>query len=102
MEFRHNDCLHCTIIKEVGRRLENGEINGRGALDNLVLVMADILATASIEGAKEMKGAITRSLSEAEAQARHRIDHESAFARKSLRSNERLPSRMTAGNWLLN
>ena len=102
MEFRHNGCLHCTIIKEVGRRLENGEINGRGALDNLVLVMADILATASIEGAKEMKGAITRSLSEAEAQARHRIDHESAFARKGLRSNEGLPSRMTAGNWLLN
>jgi hypothetical protein len=41
-------------------------------------------------------------LSEAEAQARHRIDHESAFARKGLRSNEGIPSRMTAGNWLLN
>jgi hypothetical protein len=82
MEFRHKDCLHCTIIKEVGRRLENGEISGRGTLDNLVLVMADILATAPIEDAKKMKGAIMQNLSEAEAQARHRIDYEIDFARK--------------------
>ena len=102
MEFRHNDCLHCTIIREVGRRLENGEINGRGALDNLVLVMADILATASIEGAKEMKGAIMQNLSEAEAQARHQTDHELAFARQRLRTKQGLPSRTTAGGWLWN
>src|SRR5260370_11117502 len=101
MEFRHNDCLHCTIIREVGRRLENGEINGKGALDNLVLVMADILATASIEGAKEMKGAIMQYLSEAQAQSLHRLGHESAFARKGLRSNEGLPLRMAPGNWVL-
>jgi hypothetical protein len=102
MEFRHKDCLHCTIIQEVGCRLENGEISGSGALDNLVLVMADILATASIEGAKEMKGAIMQNLSEAEAQARHRTDHESTFARQRLRTKEGLPSRTAADGWLWN
>ena len=102
MEFRHNDCLHCTIIKEVGRRLENGEISGRGALDNLVLVMADILATASIEEAKEIKSAIMQNLSEAEAQARHRIDHEIGLRSQRLRTNEGLTSSMTAGGWLWN
>src|SRR5438445_12587329 len=102
MVILHNDSMNSMISKECGVLPDNGEINGKGTLDNLVLVMTDILATPSIEGAKEIKGAITRSLSEAEAQARHRIDHESAFARKGLRSNEGLPSRMTAGNWLLN
>jgi len=55
MEFSHKDCLHCAILQEVGRRLENDEIDGKGALDNLALVMADILATAPVETAEEMK-----------------------------------------------
>ena len=82
IRFGRRNCLHCMIVKEVGRRLENGEISGRGALNNLVLVMADILATASVEEAKEMISAIIVDLSEAEPQARQRNVHESAFARR--------------------
>ena len=82
MEIGVKYCLHCTIIKEVGRRLESGEVSGRGALDNLVLVMADILATASIEEADEMMSAVMQDLSEAEAVARQRTFHESSAACK--------------------
>ena len=74
------ECLHCTIIEEVGRRLENGVVSGRGALDSLVLVMADILATASAGDADEMMSAVIQDLSKAEAKARQRAFHESALA----------------------
>jgi hypothetical protein len=67
------ECLHCTIIKEVGRCLESGEVTGKGAVDKLVLVMADILAMASIEQADEMMCTIIEHLSEAEAQARSKL-----------------------------
>ena len=82
VRFGRRNCLHCVIVKEVGRRLENGEISGWGALNNLVLVMADILATAPIEEAKVMISAIIADLSEAEPRARQRNVHESAFARR--------------------
>jgi hypothetical protein len=97
MKFGRRDCLHCTIIRGVGRRLEDGEINGIGALDNLVRVMADVLATASIEKAEEMKGAIMQDLSEAEAHARQRTD---GLRSQRLRTNEGLPGKMTADDWL--
>jgi hypothetical protein len=50
--------------------------------------MADILATASIEEAREMTCAIMQDLSEAEALARQRAVHESAFARRELGTKE--------------
>jgi hypothetical protein len=80
MEFAHKDCLHCAILQEVGRRLENDEIDGKGALDNLVLVMADILAMAPVETAEEMKGAIMQNLSEVVVRERRRTVSESAIA----------------------
>jgi hypothetical protein len=80
MEFGHKDCLHCAILQEVGRRLENDEIDGKGALDNLALVMADILATAPAETAEEMKGAIMQNLSETAVRERRRTVGESAIA----------------------
>jgi hypothetical protein len=80
MEFGHKNCLHCAILREVGRRLENDEIDGKGALDNLVLVMADILAAAPAETAEEMKGAIMQNLSEDAVRERRRTVGESAAA----------------------
>jgi hypothetical protein len=80
MEVSHKDCLHCAILQEVGRRLENDEIDGKGALDNLALVMADILATAPVETAEEMKGAIMQNLSEDAVRERRRTVGESAVA----------------------
>ncbi len=82
MESWRQGCLHCAIVKEIGRRLESGEISGKAALDKLVLVMADILATASIEEAGEMARAIMQDLPQAEVQARQRTMQVSAFARR--------------------
>jgi hypothetical protein len=80
MKFGHKSCLHCTILEEVGRRLENGEIDGQGALDDLILVMAEIMATAPIEDAGEMMRTVEQDLSEAEVRARQRIVRDSAIA----------------------
>ena len=80
MEFVPKDCLHCTILQEVGRRLENGQIDGRGALDHLILVMANILATASTEDADEMMSTVEQDLLEAEVRARQRTVRDSAIA----------------------
>ena len=85
MEFGGKDCLHCTILREVGRRLESGEIDGRHALGDLILVMAEIIATAPIEGVDEMMSTVDQDLSEAEVRARQRTVRESAVALKDVR-----------------
>ena len=85
MEFGSKDCLHCTILREVGHRLESGEIDGRHALGDLILVMAEIIATAPIEDADEMMSTVEQDLSEAEVRARQRIVRESAVALKGVR-----------------
>ena len=79
--FGEKDCLHCTIVREVGLRLENGEVSGKGALDSLILVMADVLATAPMWEADKMMSTVMQDLSEAEARARRRNLDEPAFAR---------------------
>jgi hypothetical protein len=78
MEFVHKDCLHCTILQEVGRRLENGQIDGQGALDDLVLVMAEIMAAAPTEDADELMNTVEQDLMDAVARARQRTLRESA------------------------
>ena len=80
MDFDHKDCLHCTILQEIGRRLENGDIDGQHALDGLVLVMAEIIATAPTEDADEIMSTVGQDLSEAEVRARQRIVRDSAIA----------------------
>jgi hypothetical protein len=82
IRFGRKNCLHCLIVKAIGRRLEYGEISRWGAMNNLVLVMADILATVPIEEAKKITSAIIASLSEAEVKARERHIHEPALARR--------------------
>ena len=74
--------MHCTILQDVGRGLENGEIDERGALDDVILVMVEILATAPIEDADEMISAVEQDLSEAEVGARQRNVRDSAIALK--------------------
>jgi hypothetical protein len=82
MESGRRDCLHCTILQDVGRGLENGEIDERGALDDVILVMVEILATAPIEDADEMMSAVEQDLSESEVRARQRNVRDSAIALK--------------------
>jgi hypothetical protein len=74
METLHHDCLHCLVVREVGRRLESGEICGRKALEKLMLVMADILAMASIDDVEHTAKEFTGALVDLVAQARQRID----------------------------
>jgi hypothetical protein len=76
MVLRHERCLHCSILSEIGRQFEAGQIDGQRALDNLVLVIADILATAPPHRARGMVAGIIQSLPAAEARARERMKRE--------------------------
>jgi hypothetical protein len=82
MDFGHKDCLHCTILQVIGRRLENGDIDGQHALDGLVLVMAEIIATAPTEDVDEIMSTVGQDLLEAVVRARQRTVRESAIALK--------------------
>lgn len=80
MVLRRERCLHCSILNEIGRQFEAGQIDGQQALDNLVLVMADILATAPPHRARGMMAGI--SLPVAEARARDRMKREPILQRR--------------------
>ena len=74
-------CLHCSILSEIGRQLETGMIDGQQALDDLVLVVADILATVPPDRARGMMVGIVKTLSVAEARARERMKGRSTLQR---------------------
>ena len=82
MGLRREHCLHCSIGDEIGRQLETGTIDGQRALDNLVLVMADILATAPPNQARGMMAGIIQILPAAEAHARERMKREPTLPRR--------------------
>jgi hypothetical protein len=73
MTFDRDGCLHCCIVKEVGRRLEAGMIDGQTAVDDLVLVIAEVLAAAPPDQAQDVIGAITSALRDAESRSRQRL-----------------------------
>ncbi len=75
-------CLHCAVVEEIGRRLEAGAISGQQALDDLVAVMADVLATAPADQASEMLDAIIMELPAAEARSRERMKQEPSLERR--------------------
>jgi hypothetical protein len=75
-------CLHCDIIEEIGRRLESGTFSGQQALDDLVLVLADVLATAPADQAQELMVGIVQALPSAEARARERMKQEPSLQRR--------------------
>jgi hypothetical protein len=79
MDSSHSECLHCFIVKEIGRRLDKGEICGRSALDKLVLVMADLLALVSFEEVEEAIKGVLQDLSEAAVLARQDTASDRAF-----------------------
>jgi hypothetical protein len=83
MEFEDQNCLHCLIFKEIGRRLENGQICGKGALEKLAMVMAEIVATAPVDERRELINGISVKLWRAEAEARQRVTHKFSIAPKS-------------------
>lgn len=72
MESGHKDCLHCLIVREVGRRLETGDICGQSAMHKLLQVMADILALTSLEDVEHSAKEIVLDLVELVEQARQR------------------------------
>ena len=82
MVLRRERCLHCSILNEIGRQFEAGQIDGQRALDNLVLVIADILATAPPHRARGMVAGIIQSLPAAEARARDRMKREPILQRR--------------------
>jgi len=82
MGLRHERCLHCSILDDIGRQLETGTIDGQRALDNLVRVMADILAAAPPNPARGMMAGIIQILPAAEAHARERMKRETALQRR--------------------
>ena len=79
---RSERCLHCSILSEIGRQFEAGQIDGQRALDNLVLVMADILATVPPNRARGMMAGIIQTLPAAEARARERMKGEPTRQRR--------------------
>ena len=79
MESGHKDCLHCMIVKEVGRRLERGDICGRSAMDKLLQVMADILALTSLEDVEHAAKEMVQDLVDLVEQARQRTLREPAL-----------------------
>ena len=82
MTVDREPCLHCDIIEEIGRRLESGTFSGQQALEDLVLVMADVLATAPTDQARELMAGIVRALPSAEARARERMKQEPSLQRR--------------------
>jgi hypothetical protein len=75
-------CLHCSILSEIGHQLETGVIDGQQALDDLVLVVADILATVPPDRARGVMAGIIKTLSAAEARARERMKGRSTLQGK--------------------
>jgi hypothetical protein len=75
-------CLQCAIIEEIGRRLEGGTFSGQQALDDLVLVIADVLATAPAGQARELMAGVVQALPSAEARARERMKREPSLQRR--------------------
>jgi hypothetical protein len=82
MIFDRGRCLHCDIIEEIGRRLEGGTFSGQQALDDLILVLADILATTPADQAQELMAGIVQALPSAEAHARERMKQEPSLQRR--------------------
>ena len=79
---RSERCLHCSILSEIGHQLETGMIDGQRALDNLILVVADILATVPPNRARGMMAGIIQTLPAAEARARERMKGEPTRQRR--------------------
>jgi hypothetical protein len=72
MDLTREDCLHCSIVGEIGRRLDRGTIDGQQALEALVLVLAELLATAPLDQLEHRMAEVVRALGLAESQARER------------------------------